>query len=725
MANLTISSPGVQIVETDISQNVTVATPPTTVLLAGFAQQGPVDEINAVTTISDFESLYGTPQNAAERYFYYTAKEILNSPASLITTRLPYGSGNGSAFASQYSALLYPAVSSSGSVAFGAPVQITFGEADYNNIIQGNITWSSVSAVATVPNTSAFPVATANGAFNGSTGALVLSAGLIIINKAQVINNEFFEGYYTALVDNTTYGPNLNFTAVSNLVGLTANSGFYTVPSTRLGFNLSADYAQVGANSVSEAIERSILFNYGDSYFNDSLALCLFKVRGSINEPQTLNINLVESYVGSLDFDKKIANTTGGAPRSFFLQNIVNNASNNILAYVNPSISVSTNWTSVSSTTPQIAARISSNSNALYPAGVWQPTYNISTTNSKDIGDVSAKLTRVLQLVESPDETPLDVVVDAGLSTIYAVTSGSGVFDSNTYVDVSSITTANSTSGNLATRYTTIANIFNNFVTNTRKDCVAILDPLRHIFINGKDAKTLTIRGTNFSNNIYNPLKNTLGAVNSNYCVTYGNWLKINDIYSHNQIWIPASGYAAAVYARTDANTQPWYAPAGLNRGTLHNIVDIAFNPNQRQRDYLYSISVNPIVYFNSDGYNIFGQKTLQLKPSAFDRVNVRRLFLALEKSVQKVVKYFVFEPNTDFTRTRLVNTITPIFDLAKNTQGLYDYLIVCDNRNNTPTTIDANQLIVDIYIKPVRAAEFILVNFVATRTSQDFSELI
>ena len=128
---------------------------------------------------------------------------------------------------------------------------------------------------------------------------------------------------------------------------------------------------------------------------------------------------------------------------------------------------------------------------------------------------------------------------------------------------------------------------------------------------------------------------------------------------------------------------------------------------------------------FNGDGFAVFGQKTLQNKPTAFDRINVRRLFLTLERAVRRTIKYFVFEPNTLFTRKRVVTTISPVFDYAKATEGLYDFLIVCDERNNTPDSIDRNELIVDIYLKPVRTAEFILVNFIATRTGQDFSELI
>ena len=152
----------------------------------------------------------------------------------------------------------------------------------------------------------------------------------------------------------------------------------------------------------------------------------------------------------------------------------------------------------------------------------------------------------------------------------------------------------------------------------------------------------------------------------------------------------------------------------------FRSITDLAVNPQQKQRDLLYKVSINPVVNFPQEGFTIMGQKTLLKAPSAFDRINVRRLFLYLEKSVLNTTKYFVFEPNTSFTRNRLVNTITPVFDLAKNTQGVYDYLIVCNDTNNTADVIDDNTLVVDIYIKPTRTAEFILVNFYATRTNQN-----
>ena len=277
----------------------------------------------------------------------------------------------------------------------------------------------------------------------------------------------------------------------------------------------------------------------------------------------------------------------------------------------------------------------------------------------------------------------------------------------------------------MLTAWLDVTNKFSQFAQFRRKDCVFISDPIRHIFVQGENYKTLDDKTKNFSSNIYWPLRNLYNNYNTSYSVAYSNWVRVLDGFSTKPVWIPFSGFAAAIYTSNDAIVFPWGAPAGLNRGIVTGITDIAVNPQQKQRDLLYKISINPVVNFPNEGTVIMGQKTLLKAPSAFDRINVRRLFLYLEKSVLNTSKFFVFEPNTTFTRTRLVNTITPVFDLAKNTQGIFDYLIVCNDTNNTPEIVDDNTLVVDIYIKPTRTAEFILVNFYATRTSQDFQELL
>lgn len=699
-----INSPGVQITETDLSVTQQFGGG-TNVFVAGFAPQGPTDEVLQVSTISEFEQIYGVPQTPAERYFYHSSKEILNSSANLLVTRLPYGSGSGEGFGSQYSALFYPVASSESGFVISEPITKKLTQTQYDNLIQNNFNWSTI--VETGSATSA--------SYDEST----VNAGIIVLNSAQTTINEKFEGYYIAIADNTGFGANTDFNAVNYLYSLSGSEQFYTVPEGRLSFALSGSKEQVGTGSISEAIEFIPTYNFNDAYYQDSIVLTVFKIRNSIYEPQALTFNLAESFIGSLDSQKKTVGVVGGVPKSFFIEDLVNNGSSNIKVMVNPNISRQTSWTSLSTINPSKAVTVSDENKAVYPIGSYVPTY--TQTANKEIGETVKKLQRALTHIETPETVLVDVVVDAGLSTIHAMTS-SGTFSELTQVPNADLINSSSS---IVTRWRGIFNEYNNFVQNVRKDCMFISDPLRPIFVKGEDTKTLSVRSNTFSQNIYQPLKANFESINTNYTSTYGNWLKAYDAFVDKAVWVPSSGFVAAVYARTDAATQPWFAPAGFNRGTINNIVDLAFNPNQKQRDFLYTISINPIALFSGDGFVVFGQKTLQNKPSAFDRVNVRRLFLTLERAVQRTLKYYVFEPNTDFTRTRVRNSISPVFELARNTQGLYDYLIVCDERNNPADLIDRNELAVDIYVKPTRAAEFILVNFIATRTSQNFLELI
>jgi phage tail sheath protein FI len=758
----TINSPGVQITETDLSVTQQFGGA-TTVFLAGYASQGPTDEVLQISSVSELEQVFGTPATPAERYFYHSGKEVLNSPANLLITRLPYGSGAGDGFSEQYGALFFPVASSEAGFQIGAPIAKNLTQNQYDSLLQSDFTWSSIttvdaslssvtaypgtSSVTATPTTSAtvqaqianidpsFSISIAGSAvtftfdtilssvnYNGgpaSYDGTNVNAGIVILNSAQTTINEKFEGYYIALADNTGYGANSDFTAVKKFYSLSATDSFYEVSTTRLGFSLSSTKEQVGSNSMSEALEFVPTFNFNDSYYRDSLVLGIFKVRNSIYEPQTLTYSLVEAHIGSLDAQKRTVAAIGGTPKSFFLQDIVDNASSNVKVLVHPKIAYTTPWSGLSSNSPSKSVTVNTNANASYPVGAYVPSYLVS--ENKQIGETVTKLSRALTLIETPETVFVDVIADAGLSTIHAYTSGGSFNDAKdiTEADLTSV------SSDLVTRWRSVFNTYNGFVQNTRKDCVFISDPLRANFLRGDNTKVLSIRNKNFSQHVYQPLRTQFESINTNYSVTYGNWVRGYDQFLDKGVWLPSSGFAAAVYARSDAATQPWFAPAGFTRGTINNITDLAFNPNQKQRDFLYTVSINPIAMFSGDGFVVFGQKTLQSKPSAFDRVNVRRLFLTLERAVQRTLKYYVFEPNTEFTRTRLRSSISPVFDLAKNTQGLYDYLIVCDERNNTPDLVDRNELAVDIYIKPTRAAEFILVNFIATRTNQNFLELI
>jgi len=252
-------------------------------------------------------------------------------------------------------------------------------------------------------------------------------------------------------------------------------------------------------------------------------------------------------------------------------------------------------------------------------------------------------------------------------------------------------------------------------ICEARKDAMAVLDCLKATVVNNVGSEATGLRTY---------ARTTLNE-NTSYAALYGNWLNVFDKWNGIYRWIPASGHVAGIMANTDDVSDPWFAPAGLNRSILNSVRKLAWNPTQGQRDILYKSAVNPIVAFAGQGKVIWGQKTLLDKNSAFNRINVRRLFMVLEKAISTSAKYFLFEPNDAFTRLQLINMIEPFLRDVRSRRGIYDFMVVCDSRNNTAERVDRNELWCDLYIKPVRAAEYIVLNFIATATGASFTELI
>ena len=211
-------------------------------------------------------------------------------------------------------------------------------------------------------------------------------------------------------------------------------------------------------------------------------------------------------------------------------------------------------------------------------------------------------------------------------------------------------------------------------------------------------------------------------GLNTSYGAGYLDWFQIADEFSGDLFWCPPSIKAMGSYIYTDLNFNYWDAPAGLTRGIVA-AVDVAFSPTPKQAGAIYEKNWNYAINYPTDGIVLEGQKTFQVRPSAFDRVNVRRLFLRLERAAYRVARYFVYEGNTAYTRQRLVDALDPYFKAAKVGGGLYDYRIRCDETINTPTVIDNNEMRVQIGIKPVKTAEFILIDFIALTTGGSFEE--
>lgn len=253
-----------------------------------------------------------------------------------------------------------------------------------------------------------------------------------------------------------------------------------------------------------------------------------------------------------------------------------------------------------------------------------------------------------------------------------------------------------------------------------RKDCFAVLSMPLQYMLNTSNKRPIAAPYTAMKDYVRNVL-----LINSSYSAIYGNYFKIYDRFAEKERWVPASGFAAATMAYTDFTDAQWFAPAGINRGIVSNVIDIAVNPNKGQRDVLYYDRINPIVKFQGEGVVIWGQKTLVSRASSFDRINVRRLFLHLEKSIVKMARGFLFEFNDDFTRTRFRGTVNPFLSGVKAKRGVYDYLVVCDETNNTPEVIDHNEFRAEILVKATRVAEFINLTFTSVGTGVEFSEVV
>jgi phage tail sheath protein FI len=278
-------------------------------------------------------------------------------------------------------------------------------------------------------------------------------------------------------------------------------------------------------------------------------------------------------------------------------------------------------------------------------------------------------------------------------------------------IDISLVITGKSRGGSQGQQ---LGNYLVDNIAEARKDCVVFISPDRADVVNNTsgdiEQDVVAFR---------NACRSTSYAVmDSGYKYQYD---KYNDVYRY----VPLNGDTAGLTAYTADVNDAWWSPAGFNRGQIKNIVRLAWNPKKAERDVLYSNGVNPVVNFPGQGIVLFGDKTMLSKPSAFDRINVRRLFIVLEKAIATSAKFTLFEFNDPFTRASFVNLVTPFLRNVQGRRGITDFAVICDDTNNTGAVVDANEFVGDIYIKPARSINFIQLNFVAVRSGVEFSEVI
>ena len=252
-------------------------------------------------------------------------------------------------------------------------------------------------------------------------------------------------------------------------------------------------------------------------------------------------------------------------------------------------------------------------------------------------------------------------------------------------------------------------------ITQSRKDCIACISPRRTGIIGVSDSDTQTTNIINFFDSV----------TSSSYAVFDSGYKYMFDRFNNEFRYIPLNGDTAGLMARTSINNYAWFSPAGAARGAINNAIKLAYNPSQAQRDLLYPKRINPVVFSPGAGIILFGDKTGLSYASAFDRINVRRLFLTVEDTISRAARAQLFEFNDVITRSNFVNIVEPYLRDVKSKRGITDFLVVCDESNNTPDVIDANQFRADIFIKPARSINFIGLTFVANKTGISFEEVV
>ncbi len=250
-------------------------------------------------------------------------------------------------------------------------------------------------------------------------------------------------------------------------------------------------------------------------------------------------------------------------------------------------------------------------------------------------------------------------------------------------------------------------------VAEVRKDCIAFVSPTRDVAVNNPDVLNAVIAWR----------QDTAFNVNSSYGAMDSGWKYQYDQYNDVYRWVPLNADMAGLHARTDDTNDAWWAAGGLNRGQIKNIVKLGWNPGQSDRDQLYQAGINPVTSFPGQGIVLFGNKTLLAKPSAFDRINVRRLFIVLEKAISRAARYTLFEFNDPFTRAQFKSMIEPYLRMVQGRRGITKFMVECSEKNNDAYIVSTNQFVADIFIQPNYSAEFITLNFIAANNAALFSE--
>jgi hypothetical protein len=687
-------SPGVNVTEIDLT-TIVPAVATSTGAIAGIFNWGPVNTRTLIDTETTLVNTFGKPNsNNAETWF--TAANFLGYTNALWvvraanTTSSNVAQGALNAFTNASSVSNTPTVLNS--VDFAAKAGTFDGGvlhiAKFPGGSYGNSLRISVCDSANAYSSNL--VMTANADTAATLTATIGSNTITVLVQSVVGNVNSTNTYARALaanlisgdklgVGNTTIG--VQYIQVSNVGAVTStgtNSSFTinTYDTYSLATNFVANSSSTNqitrqwefASVVSTAPTTSdFVKSFGNSAAVDQIHIVVQDENGVFTGQPGAILETWANLSRATD-----AKTVGGAGN--YYQTVINNQSNYIWAVNDRSGAASANAFNIVTSTNYTP---------------FSASFNNGTDGYSESNAPLATVATGYQLYQSPEDIDISLVLQG---KPIGGSSSSGGYTVNNFQ---------------------LANFIIDNLCAPRKDCV--------VFVTPDDAVVTS-----------NPGNQAAGVVawrnilhDSSYAVMDSGYKYQYDRYNDVNRYLPTNGDIAGLCARTDNLRDAWWSPAGFNRGQIKNVIQMRWNPRKAYRDLLYSNGINPVISIPGQGTLLYGDKTLQSKPSAFDRINVRRLFIVLEKAISIAAKYSLFEFNDAFTQSQFKNLITPYLRQVQGRRGITDFLVVCDATNNTPVVVDANQFVGDIYIKPARSINFIQLNFVAVATGVQFSEVV
>ena len=539
------------------------------------------------------------------------------------------------------------------------------------------------------------------------------NSGINAISNFITCNNSFTNG--TLVLNNGTPVIYANAAGNTAIGGLTNGLTYYIMNANSTGFKVSGTFSANSAQTLTAGATAT-----GHSFTANVNVLTL-----NFQDPYRLRSDFVSNTVQRY---WEFVNVLGSAPGQSDFQRLYGNTSANdelhIVVVDNKGLFTGTPGTVLE--TYKGLSRATNAKNNDNTINYYKTVINENSDYVWWANDRSGSVSNTaLNLTSSSETAPGNLSLVFGAdgqsesnTNLSVIGSAYDMFVSKEDVDISLVLQGKPLSGQTVVAGETVfnyqlANYIIDNICETRQDCIALISPDLSKVLNNAGLEATS-------------LKNWRGAVSStSYAVLDSGYKYQYDRYNDVYRWIPLNGDIGGLCVRTDNSNDAWWSPAGFNRGQIKNVVKLAFNPRQSERDLLYSNGINPVVTFPGQGTILYGDKTLTSKPSAFDRINVRRLFIVLEKAVSVAAKYSLFEFNDAFTRAQFKNLVTPYLRNIQGRRGITDFLVVCDDTNNTAQVIDSNQFVGDIYIKPARSINFIQLNFVAVGTGVQFSQVV